>query len=58
MNELLNYVKASTGFLGLDLLLTCMWPADVFFSFPFFKCLKKYVHFREMCTFTLMVKTK
>ncbi|VDM20015.1 unnamed protein product [Wuchereria bancrofti] len=29
VNELLKSVKASTGYLGLDLLLTSMWPAGV-----------------------------
>nr|CDQ04005.1 Bm3412 [Brugia malayi] len=29
VNELLTFVKASTGYLGLDLLLTSMWPAGI-----------------------------
>ncbi|VDN06227.1 unnamed protein product [Thelazia callipaeda] len=29
VDDLLTYVKASTGFLGLDLLFTSMWPAQI-----------------------------
>lgn len=32
MNELLLPVKMGSGFLGVDLLLTSMWPSQVTFS--------------------------
>ncbi|VDN94025.1 unnamed protein product [Brugia pahangi] len=43
VNELLTFVKASTGYLGLDLLLTSMWPAGVPFHISKFStnCPKK-----------------